>query len=328
VSISKTYRQAELKINNIEVMPKLTIKISYIENFLKIVELGSFTKAADKLNISQSAISQQIEALEKYFSAKLFIRSNKGVFLTEEGKILLKRAKPIIDNLNLAKAEINERLEGLGGILKISSSTVPGEHILPIYFTQFKKEKPNVKFQVEINDTATSFNKLINKEVDLAAVGSLLKYDDIVEYIILAEEELVFIVSTDHDLAKKKSITIYDIIKYPYIARESTSGTRYESERILESMGVPIEKMKIFCELSSTESILTAVSEGIGFSLISSIAAQKMEAAGLIKILPFPKKVPNKRTLYLVRLKELDLLDNKLLSSFWEFAKSFKFERK
>ena len=302
----------------------MAIKLKYLENFLKIVELGSFSKAANQLDMSQSAISQQMENIEKYFGVKIFTRSIKGVSLTEEGKILLKRTKLIIDNFHLAKAEIEEKIKGISGILKISSSTTPGQHILPIYFSKFQRKNPKIKFQDEINDTTTSFNKLLNKEVDLAGVGSLINDVDSIEYIILAEEELVLVVPPDHELSNKKIISPSDILKFPYISRESTSGTRIESEKLLRKMGISPKKLRIFCELTTTESVLTAVSEGMGISLISSIAASKAEAANLVKCIRLSDSELIKRKLYLIRLKNHDT-KNHLINLFWDFVKKTSF---
>ncbi|MBD3227880.1 MAG: LysR family transcriptional regulator [Candidatus Lokiarchaeota archaeon] len=301
----------------------MTIKINYLENFLVINEVGSFTKAADKLNISQSAISQQIDTLEKYFGTKLFNRTLRGVSLTEEGKILLKRVKVILDNLKLAKAEIIKQSKILSGNLSISTSTVPGEYILPSYFAKFRKEHSSVNFRVEINDTDKSFNKLFDGEVDLAAVGTLKNFQDDIEWIILGKEELVLAVPKDHELLKHNTLDPQEILNYSYITRESTSGTRAVSEKIFKSVGISFDDLNIICELASTESILTAVADNMGISVISSIAASIMKDAGQIEILRFPPEIQSTRNLYLIRLKDWDK-NNRLIDAFWKYARSFK----
>ncbi|MFX1293816.1 MAG: selenium metabolism-associated LysR family transcriptional regulator [Promethearchaeota archaeon] len=297
----------------------ITLNFHFLETFIKIVEFGSFSKTAQNLNISQSAISQQIEVLERYFGAKLFERSIKGVFLTEEGNILLKHAKNIKGTIEIAKMEITQSL----GTLRISSSTIPGEHILPKFTIMFKQKYPNVNFQIEVNDSDVSLTKLLEKNVDLAAVGSL---NDNVKFesIALAEEELVLAVPKDHMLTMKKIVDLKDILKYPYISREKTSGTRKESERILKEAGISPDDLQMAGKLNTTESILTAISEGLGISLISSIAASKVEKTGFIKCLYLPNTISAKRTLYLVKRKEKKEQENKLLNIFWDFVKHIK----
>ncbi|MDD1779102.1 MAG: LysR family transcriptional regulator [Candidatus Helarchaeota archaeon] len=296
------------------------LNIQFLETFIRIAEFGSFSRTASKLNVSQSAVSQQVEVLEKYFGAELFERSIKGVELTPEGNILLKYSKSIIDNLELAKKEIADSLGKIKGVLKISSSTIPGEHILPRFFINFRKEFPEMSYQIEVNDSEISLNKLREGLIDLAAVGSLESEKEF-DFIVLAEEELVLAVPANHDLATKKALDLQEIVKYPYLIREKTSGTRRESERILLKAGIEIKKLQIIAELNTTESILTAISEGLGISLISSIAASKFEQTGLIKCIKLPAKLSAKRKLYLVKQKAEEGKESKLLKTFWEFIK-------
>jgi LysR family transcriptional regulator, transcriptional activator of the cysJI operon len=112
-----------------------------------------------------------------------------------------------------------------------------------------------------------------------------------------------------------------DIIKYPYLIREKTSGTRKESEKIFNREGISVKDLQIVAELNTTESILTAVSEGLGISLISSIAAFKYEKSSLIKCIKLPANLSAKRKLYLVKLKTAEGKTSKLLETFWEFVK-------
>ncbi|MFX0138772.1 MAG: selenium metabolism-associated LysR family transcriptional regulator [Candidatus Hodarchaeota archaeon] len=301
----------------------MKLNLDFLKTFTKIAEIGSFSKTAAKLGITQSAISQQMESLESYFSAKLFNRTIKGVDLTEEGKILLNKSKIILDNIELAKNEIFKSLKEIKGILRISASTIPGQHLLPKYITKFKELNPNVNFKIEVNDSEISLSKLLEDQADLAAVGSLIGYDiNKFDMITLAEEELCFVVSKNHPLAKKDIISAENIKNQTFILREPTSGTRKESEKILKELGISEDDLKISFELTTTESILTAVSEGTGISLISSIAASKSEAAGLIKCLKLPENISTKRKLYLVKLKGKKF-EKFLINSFWKFVENF-----
>lgn len=301
----------------------MKLSLDFIKTFTKIAEYGSFSKTAAKLNITQSAISQQIESLESFFETKLFNRKIKGVELTEEGKILLKRCKIILDNIELAKNEIENSLKEIKGTLRISASTIPGEHILPKYISKFKELYPNTSFQIEVNDSEISITKLLKDQTDFAAVGSLFEYNSEgkIETISLAEEALYIVVPINHELANKERVEAKDILKYPFILREPTSGTRKESEKILKALGISIDDLNISLELTTTESILTAVSEGMGISLISSIAASKSEAAGLVKCLKFPENIPFKRQLYLVKLRG-NKNEKRIIAAFWEFIRN------
>jgi DNA-binding transcriptional LysR family regulator len=141
--------------------------------------------------------------------------------------------------------------------------------------------------------------------------------------MVLEEEELILAVPKNHELARQGLYDLKEILKYPYILREKTSGTRKETEKILKKAGISLEDLQIIGELNTTESILTAISEGLGISLISSIAASKLEKTDLIKCLRLPDNIDTKRKLYLVK-KRGDR--KKLIEEFWEFIKSNKKE--
>jgi len=138
----------------------------------------------------------------------------------------------------------------------------------------------------------------------------------------IGEEQLVLIVPCNHELAQNKTVELKKILAYPFVNREETSGTRKEIESLLERSGFNAERLRVALELGSTESVVTAVSENRGISIISSIAAQKAQAAGLIKIVKIDE-AKNPRKLYISRPKTLIL---KTSETFWEFCKDYRFK--
>jgi len=109
----------------------LSLRVDYLITLVTAVELGSFAKAARKLEITEGGVSHHMRALERYFGAKLFIKTVKGPELSEEGKIVFRVAKDILDQLESARRRINDMKEVLRGTVKIEASTIPGEHVLP-----------------------------------------------------------------------------------------------------------------------------------------------------------------------------------------------------
>jgi DNA-binding transcriptional LysR family regulator len=138
----------------------------------------------------------------------------------------------------------------------------------------------------------------------------------------VGQEELVLIVPCSHELSKQESVKLNEIAKYPFINREETSGTRKEIERFFENNRFPLKQLNVALELGSTESVITAVSEGRGVSIISSIAANKAQAAGLVRILKI-KEAKSPRKLYMVRPRRPLL---KTSEAFWEFCKKYRFK--
>ena len=160
--------------------------------------------------------------------------------------------------------------------------------------------------------------------VDFATVGTMLGYEEKFDYLKVGEEELVAIVPCSHALAKKATVKLTELTNYPFINREETSGTRREIEKLFRDNRVPMDNVLVALELGSTESLITAVSEGRGIAIISSIAAAKAQAAGLAKILRI-KEAKNPRKLYVAKPRKPLV---KIFEAFWEFCRQFHFKNK
>ena len=299
-----------------------TIRFDYLNTFLTVARTHSFSTAAKELGTSQGTVSHHIAALEEYFDAELFKRTANGVEVTEAGATLKETAQNIIQEAQDAKAKISSAKQNLSGTITIAASTIPEEHIIPSLIDEFRKKHQNVKFKIKAEDSLTSLSSLQANNVDFAAVGTIQGYEEKFDFIQVGQEELVLIIQCNHELANQESVKLTEIAKYSFVNREETSGTRKEIERFFEDQRFPLEKLKVALELGSTESVITAVSEGRGISIISSIAANKALAAGLIKILKI-KEAKNPRKLYMVRPKRPLL---KTSEAFWDFCKKYKFK--
>ncbi len=292
-----------------------SLRVDFLKTFLEVVSAGSFLEAAKRLHVTQATVSNHIASLEKYFGTRLFVRTRDGTYLTEEGKILNKRARQILDFVNLTKKEIINSSEKLRGVVKIAASTIPGEHILPILAGSFKKSYPEVDIEIEIGDTGTSIEKLAEGHIDFAAVGSLMNTNNKFETKVIARERLVIITSVNHELSNKKALELSEVLNYSFVSREPASGTRNEVNKIFNEQNIDPNKLNIVLELGSTGAVITAVSEGIGISIVSSIAAEKARAAGLVNIIEI-KNARNWRDLFLVRQKKSEYPE--ILERFWE----------
>ena len=292
-------------------------KISYFKTFVTTSKTKSFSKAAKKLGITQGTVSNHISALEKYFDTQLFIRTPEGVELTPEGQILYESAKMILELIESTKQRIKSLHEYPEGTVKIAASTTPGEHILPGIIMDYKREYKDVDFHIEITDSKRCFELLEKGSVDMAAVGYLYNKD--YEHLIIGKDRLVLIVPPNHRLAKKGIATLSDIMKEDYIDREEGSGTREVIIKALNEKGYSMMDLNVVMSLGSNSSIITAVSEGNGVSIISEIPAKKAAEAGLIKIVPI-EDLDLTRYLYLVKGKKLK--NPSAVRSFWEFLES------
>lgn len=294
------------------------MRFDYLRTFLIVAKTHSFSLAAKELGLTQGAVSHHIAALEEYFDAELFKRVANGVKVTDAGAILAETAEKILKEVENAKAEISSTKLELSGTIRIDASTIPGEHIIPSLVAEFQTKYPGVKFKIKAEDSINSLMDLQAGAADFAAVGTIDSHNEKLKAIEIGKEELVLIVPNSHELASRKLVKPSEILKYPYINREETSGTRKEIERLLESAEVSPGKLRTTLELASTEAVITAVSEGRGISVISSIASKRAQAAGLVKVLHL-QGVNSTRQLYMVRLNRPLV---KTLEVFWDFCKN------
>ncbi|WP_421078104.1 selenium metabolism-associated LysR family transcriptional regulator [Methanothermococcus sp. Ax23] len=290
-------------------------KISYFKTFISATRTKSFSKAAKKLGVTQGTVSNHISALEKYFDAQLFLRTPEGVDLTPEGKILYEKAEKILDHINDAKQYMRILHEHPEGIVRIAASTTPGEHLLPSIISEYKKEFKDVDFNIEITDSEKCFKLLETGAVDIIAVGNI--YDKSYESVVIGKDRLVLIVPPNHNLAKKGIAKLSDILKEDYIDREEGSGTREILMKALTDKGYSMMDLHTIMSLGSHSSVITAVSEGYGVSIVSEIPAKKAAEAGLVKIVPI-EDLDLTRYLYLVKGRKPR--NPSAVKSFWDFV--------
>ncbi|MGO8807620.1 MAG: selenium metabolism-associated LysR family transcriptional regulator [Candidatus Bathyarchaeia archaeon] len=299
-----------------------TIRLDYLRTFLTVARTRSFSAAAKELGTSQGTISHHVAVLEEYFDAELFKRAANGVELTAAGITLKETAERMLQQAHEVKAKISSAKQNLSGTIRIAASTIPEEHLIPSFTAEFQKLHPEIKFKIKAEDSLNSLKSLETDSVDFAAVGTIQGFEEKFDFLPVGEEELVLIVPCNHELGKQETAKLSELIKFPFISREETSGTRKEVELLLQTSGFPVERLKVGLELGSTESVITAVSEGRGVSIVSAIAAKKARAAGLIKIVKI-KEAKNPRKLYMVKSKKPLL---KIAEAFWDFCKGFKFK--
>ena len=299
------------------------MKIEFIKNFIKLNKFKNFSKLAKNLEISQSTLSHQISQIEKQLGdIKLIERTTRSFRLTEEGEIFLGFAEKIIDLYDSCIYEIKRHKEDKTEevVIKITASTLPGSHIIPKFITDFKSKNPTVNFKIMINNSLKSINKLIEADVDFAAIGSFMdKEQDMFDSIKIGEENLVFMCSPNHDLLVdgNGTVDLSNLLKYPFINREEGSGTR----NIVIQQFDRYDELNMNLEINDNDSIISAVSGSNNIAILSEIIAKKARDAGLIEILQIEGyPIIAKRDIYLIKKKGQELSEMK--QQFWNYLKS------
>jgi DNA-binding transcriptional LysR family regulator len=271
--------------------------------FCTVAETKSFSKTSEIIHLTQPAVSLQIQALEEVYETKLFDRSSSSINLTPSGDVLYKYAKDILSLYAEAEKEIGKITGLIKGSITIGASTTIGNYILPAVIADFKHTHPKIKINVFIGNTKRVLELLNSGTIDFGFVeGEVSKQKMKADPII--PDELTMIVPPMHQWAKKKTVSILEVTKEPFILREEGSGTRQMIEKFFASHGINVSDMRIALVLGSTEAIKEAVENGMGVSIVSKWAARKEAKYGSLKLIT-PKEEKILRTFSLITLKKV-----------------------
>jgi DNA-binding transcriptional LysR family regulator len=250
--------------------------------FCTVAETKSFTRASKIVHLSQPAVSLQIQALEEFFETKLFDKTGKQVNLTPAGKILYEHASHIMSHYNEVVKEINKLTGTMKGAVEIGASTTLGNYILPQIITDFKRVHPRIKIKLRIGNTARIEDLMHSGFVDFGIVeGRTEKSTTKTEKLI--QDQLTLIVHPNHALTRKRSVSILELTREPFILREQGSGTRQQIEKFLDKHGLGTQDLHVGLIMGSTESIKAAVEAGNGMAILSHWAVRKEVEDGRLK---------------------------------------------
>ena len=190
--------------------------------FSKVVEHKSFSKAAEDIFLSQSTVSSHIQALEKTLNMKLFDRVGREIILTPNGSRLYQWALKLLLLKDEAMLDLKEGMNELRGMIRIAASSVPGQFMLPKMIKHFRNQYPNAIFHIEQSYSKVVMDKVLNGAVDVGVLGGKFENDKLC-FIPLLKEKLVLITSNNVEI--NEPVTIQELLKYPFIMRNSGSGT-------------------------------------------------------------------------------------------------------
>ena len=240
------------------------------------------TRAAERLHISQPAVSKQLRELERSLGMALFHRLSKGVRLTEAGELLAGYARRLFD----LEAEAERALAELRGLergrLRVGASTTIGIYLLPEVFAAFQQQYPGVELQLEIANTREIQRRMLDNELDLGLTEGVVEGEEF-EVEIFLRDAIVAIVPPSHALLKSAPVTAETLCREPMVAREAGSGTRSVVERALADRGLTACPAMA---LGSTEAIKRAVAAGVGVALVSRLALGLELEVGKLSMLP------------------------------------------
>jgi DNA-binding transcriptional LysR family regulator len=275
------------------------LQLPHLVTFSKAAELSSFTGAARALRLTQAAISQRVQALEKTLGRPLFQRAGGHVQLTPEGQKLYEFAQRILDLHRQARREISGHEAPLGGELALAASSIPGEHFLPALLSLFRQNYPHFRIRAQISDSMTVIRQVEQGKVSLGLVGRKVDNPHL-EFRFLASDRMVLVAPPSHRLARRKAVSVKELCRYPLLLREVGSGLRHGFEKALDKAGRSLSDLRIALELGSNEAIKEAVLQGVGLAVLSIHAVEREVRAGLLRALRI-SGLPCNRDMYVAQ---------------------------
>lgn len=246
------------------------MNLQYLKSFYITVKLNSISKAAKELHLTQPGLSMQLQALEKELDSNLLIRSNRGVELTDAGKILFDYADTILslqDNIqrDLSNFKTSKKELFLGACKSI------GEHALPCSIYIFKNDHPDININFNIYNSQEVLLRLKDKSINLGIIQEEISEEGIVSEL-LGEDPILLVTSSS---TEKKQFTLNELLQVPLISREKGSGTQRAIEKALSKHSITGKDLKIMYELNSMEAIKSSVVSGKGMAFIPRLTIER-----------------------------------------------------
>jgi DNA-binding transcriptional LysR family regulator len=268
--------------------------------FLRIVQTGSVTKAAESLHLSQPAVSAQLKNLQNQFDIPLTEVVGRRIYITDFGHRVAASAERIVQETENISFSANSFQGLLTGRLSFSVVST-GKYVMPYYLVDFINQHPGITLQMDVTNKTKVVRSLENNEVDFSLVSILPEHLD-TKRISLLPNELHLVGNTDRTFGKP-SYPPRLLAELPLIYRESGSGTRALMERYLQDLDIPVIKR---LELTSNEAVKQAVLAGLGYSIIPLIGLRNELENGTMQVIPV-EGLPLTTTWHLIWMRKKQL---------------------
>lgn len=254
-----------------------------LKTLLAVYEEKNFTKAAEKLGLTQPAVSHQIKELEYEYHTQIFVRKKGDVITTQTGELIINYAKRFLAMDEKLKVELRNSSQSKVN-LKIGITHTAESNQTTEIISTFLKERPGLTVSIYSDSTPNLYKRVSNFELDFAVVDQKLKTDLI--SLPLDNDYLVCVVSNESPLVKKKMVTLDDLKEQNLILRLPTSSTRMLFDSTLESVNESIENFKVKLEVDNIATIKELIRKNVGVSILAKSACMYEVRKNKLTILP------------------------------------------
>ena len=259
------------------------MNIAELEALKAVAETGSFTRAADRLGMSQPGLSRQIQRLERQLGTRLLERRGTGAILTDAGRESMQFAIRTISDFEALVSRFGPDPSALSGVIRIVASSTPVEYLVPSLIAEFTKEHIGISVEVLVADSAQVARTLGNRQADLGLSGmpsTAIGYSA----VPMSQDEVVLAVSSEHSFADQRSITIDQLRDENIIEREDGSGTWQTVVQSLSAAGIELPEHRVSMTLGSTQAVVAAVDQNLGVGFVTKHAVENRTRIHALRI--------------------------------------------
>jgi DNA-binding transcriptional LysR family regulator len=259
------------------------MNIAELEALKAVAETGSFTRAADRLGMSQPGLSRQIQRLERELGTRLLERRGTGAILTDAGRESMQFAIRTISDFDALVSRFGPDPSALSGVIRIVASSTPAEYLVPALISEFTQQHTGISVEVLVADSAQVARTLGDRQADLGLSGmpsTSVGYST----IPMAKDEVVLAVSSSHRFADQRSITIDQLRDENIIEREGGSGTWQTVVQALSASGIELPEHKVSMTLGSTQAVVAAVEQNLGVGFVTQHAVSSHSKVVAVRI--------------------------------------------
>jgi LysR family transcriptional regulator, carnitine catabolism transcriptional activator len=256
----------------------MSVSLAKIQGFVAVAEARQFRKAAEKMRLSQAALSTQIRDLEKDLGVALFSRTTRSVRLTAEGERFLFHAHRILDELESAVAEVRDQVELRGGRLIIAATPSVATNILLTAVLSFKHAFPGVRVRI-LEDQSSGVERRVEAGQADFGIGPLSGGRTDLAFSPVFNDCFVGVVPVGHPLANRKRVTLNQLLKYPLLTTTPQTSIRSSLESIAEKYGF---ELQIEHSLTQHQTVVAMVAAGLGVALLPSLALALIDRSQIV----------------------------------------------
>ena len=295
--------------------------IHQLEVFLAASETLNFTKAAQRLQITQPSVSQHIQSLEEHFGLALFLRSGRNIELTAGGMALVPLAREMVYLFNHTEETMASLKGNVYGHLIVGCSTPTGRYILPKLLASFHRHYPQVRATCHVTSQKESLEMLSDGKVNLALASNPELFKEM-EFKKFISEDIVLIVNPDHPWAKRGKISQKDFDQADFILPQEDTDIHFAIRESLNDIGASIYELKTIMILGSLEAIALSVQEGLGVGFVPRLLMQRLVPDKVVEV--EVKGLRMNREIFVCRNTRRPATTAQ--NAFWEFINAIKLQ--